>query len=206
MGKLMRAGRGHQGNQPGALRMVSSKKVRQIRVQSYLVLSALLQPAVSLQPLHSRPKLPSSNSFPFQERPKFMFLRLLPEIRNNIYRLVLCPDPDDANNGAVVSLTQPALTRVNRQIRGETLTIFYGENHFAIAMPFATSRDSYAPPPVTRSVSPRLAAYLELEEEGEQDRERSLAAHRDPVGWSQFLHTLDVLVSWALPRLALFSH
>lgn len=61
----------------------------------------------------------------------FPFLRLPPELRNVIYRLVLVTF-DNKGGLFPVFLTQPALTRVNRQIRKETLGIFYAENKFAM--------------------------------------------------------------------------
>ena len=61
-----------------------------------------------------------------------VFLKLPAEIRNQIYRLVLLSHQklkigtDDA--------LQPDLTKVCRQIRCETLSIFYGNNEFVFDM------------------------------------------------------------------------
>lgn len=70
------------------------------------------------------------------------FLDLPPELRNEVYRQVLVVDYEEESlldNGHIVigvhrpCVPEPALLAVNRQIRSETLSIFYGENVFRIA-------------------------------------------------------------------------
>lgn len=60
----------------------------------------------------------------------FQFTELPPEIRNKIYRFSLV-DND------LISLAQPALTRVSRVIRFECLPVFYGNNAFLLELPVA---------------------------------------------------------------------
>lgn len=61
----------------------------------------------------------------------FSFLLLPGEIRNMIYRNLLGPKFD---HDKIISIslfkTQPAITRVNKQIRVESLSIYYAENRF----------------------------------------------------------------------------
>ncbi|KAK4893562.1 hypothetical protein LTR27_008029 [Elasticomyces elasticus] len=66
-------------------------------------------------------------------------LELAAELRNQIFALaVVEPEPqhlfllDSASGGLRASFQQPALARVNRQIRSETLPIFYGQNVFRL--------------------------------------------------------------------------
>ncbi|KAK5721887.1 hypothetical protein LTR15_006480 [Elasticomyces elasticus] len=68
-----------------------------------------------------------------------MFPRLLilpPELRTQIWELVLItPQPLNVGQSSPTPRTilqQPALTRVNRQIREECLPIFYGQNTFLV--------------------------------------------------------------------------
>ncbi|KUI72140.1 hypothetical protein VM1G_07431 [Cytospora mali] len=59
----------------------------------------------------------------------FHFLNLPPEIRNDIYRLALVqPTTTD------LASPQPALTRVNKQVRAEALSIYYAENKFSLLL------------------------------------------------------------------------
>lgn len=69
------------------------------------------------------------------------FLELPPELRNEIYRhvIVVGHDEDLHEDEDYVEIaihrpyvTEPALLAVNRQIRSETVSIFYGENIFRI--------------------------------------------------------------------------
>lgn len=58
-----------------------------------------------------------------------------------IYRHVLDIQSKETRWEYVVeSLRQPALTRVSKQIRDETLPIFYGENEFVVDVPGAIGR------------------------------------------------------------------
>lgn len=58
----------------------------------------------------------------------FPFLNLPPDIRNTIYRHTLVhPDATDM-------ASQPALTRLNQQIRTECLPIYNGENRFSFLL------------------------------------------------------------------------
>ena len=68
----------------------------------------------------------SSTSFPF--------LSLPPEIRNHIYDLTLPSFPQKHIYiiQSAANLAQPALTRVNKQLRAETLSYYYSCNHFQI--------------------------------------------------------------------------
>ncbi|KAK5714263.1 hypothetical protein LTR17_017269 [Elasticomyces elasticus] len=75
-------------------------------------------------------------------------LDLAAELRNQIFALaVVEPEPqhlfrlESAADGLKASFQQPALARVNRQIRSETLPIFYGQNVFRLDedLPPATS-------------------------------------------------------------------
>lgn len=59
------------------------------------------------------------------------FLDLPPEIRNRIYALI----PHQAwlsVNSAPAKLKQPALAAVNRQLRAESLAVFYSQNKFVL--------------------------------------------------------------------------
>ena len=79
---------------------------------------------------------------------RISFLSLSPELRNQVYELALIPDGDGDGNVTgskaidVKSVRpnwcssrpgwalQPALTKVSRQIRQETIPIYYGKNIF----------------------------------------------------------------------------
>lgn len=55
------------------------------------------------------------------------------EIRNAIYRELVTPeDPFGLFNEIALFGAQPALSRVNKQIRAESLSIYYGENYFRL--------------------------------------------------------------------------
>ncbi|TKA25879.1 hypothetical protein B0A50_05634 [Salinomyces thailandicus] len=56
------------------------------------------------------------------------FLDLPPELRNRIYHFALAPDPSTA----LVRPAPPALSATSRQVRQETLPIFYGDNCFVL--------------------------------------------------------------------------
>ncbi|KUI63013.1 hypothetical protein VP1G_10131 [Cytospora mali] len=65
---------------------------------------------------------------PIHQKP-FRFLNLPPELRNYIYRLALVqPATTD------LAAPQPALTRVNKQVRAEALSIYYAENKFSLLL------------------------------------------------------------------------
>ncbi|KAK0247847.1 hypothetical protein B0A54_16556 [Friedmanniomyces endolithicus] len=69
-------------------------------------------------------------------------LALPPELRNRIYELVLVDMgdkiidiyPETDNFVTRPYLWQPALTRVSREVRHETLAIFYGQNSFRVPL------------------------------------------------------------------------
>ena len=86
-------------------------------------------------------------------------LSLPTELRNQIYRLVVVVDEDNVGGVArdtaicispipyrshVCDLTdwryQPALTRVSRQVRAESLPVYYGENEFVAFAWFRTGK------------------------------------------------------------------
>lgn len=64
-----------------------------------------------------------------------------PEIRNEIYRLVLvnttcnCRRRGRTHRHRKSTFVQPAFTRVSKQLREEALPIYYGENVFKISIP-----------------------------------------------------------------------
>ncbi|KAI9676124.1 MAG: hypothetical protein M1817_000869 [Caeruleum heppii] len=59
----------------------------------------------------------------------FPFLKLAPETRNHIYRLLLVSS-QRLNAASAVGSIHPAILSVNRQIQAEASSIFYGENYF----------------------------------------------------------------------------
>lgn len=123
-----------------------------------------------------------------------------PEIRNKIYHEVLVPALDDDNHGHVISLAQPGLTRTSRQIRNETLPIFYGQNHFAITIPPSNKRDWDVPctDRVTRSLSRCRAEYKKYELPILGGELPGFLTWLHPKGWGQFLYTLDVMVRFVM--------
>ena len=65
------------------------------------------------------------------DNPSQSLLSLPTEIREHIYRFVLCAKDNSLSTEQTdVRLQQPPLTRTCRLIRAETLTIFYGKNEF----------------------------------------------------------------------------
>lgn len=85
----------------------------------------------------------------------FRIMDLAPEIRDMIFKLVLCErktlwtlDPR--------LCSQPALTRVSRDIRAETLPIFYGYNRFALGLEILFNRNTRG----FVSLHPATKAYL----------------------------------------------
>lgn len=92
-----------------------------------------LSPAASeenIQVCREHESLPGP-SYLFKFCQTFSFLLLPGEIRNTIYRDLLGPR---FNRDGIISIslfrTQPAITRVNKQIRAESLSIYYAENRF----------------------------------------------------------------------------
>lgn len=65
----------------------------------------------------------------------FRFLFLPDEVRNMIYRDLVGPKfHDDKIISLSIFKSQPAITRVNKQIRAESLSIYYAENKFWMAV------------------------------------------------------------------------
>ncbi|KAG8158243.1 hypothetical protein KVR01_012004 [Diaporthe batatas] len=60
------------------------------------------------------------------------FLDLPAEIRNTIYRFSLIESSPDQR---IRGLVQPPLARTNRQVRSESLPIYYGNNRFQVEIP-----------------------------------------------------------------------
>lgn len=54
------------------------------------------------------------------------------ELRNQIYRIVLLEEEIDVPRTGIV---EPALLSVNKKVRKETVSIFYGENKFKLNLP-----------------------------------------------------------------------
>lgn len=72
-------------------------------------------------------------------RPSYFPLLKLPgEIRNRVYDFYLVPRNTDGSTKPV-SPYQPELTRVNRVVRGETLSLFYASNQFELSIPIINS-------------------------------------------------------------------
>ncbi|KAK0940210.1 hypothetical protein LTR29_008263 [Friedmanniomyces endolithicus] len=74
---------------------------------------------------------------------KCRLLTLPPELRNRIYELVLMDKdsitviniyPEDRRNGARPYLRQPAITRVSKELRHDTLRVFYGGKTFHVPL------------------------------------------------------------------------
>lgn len=62
----------------------------------------------------------------------FRFLALPAEIRDIIYREALVPRTPKGIKEPVCTLAHPPLARVSKQLRAESLPVFYGENQFFI--------------------------------------------------------------------------
>ncbi|ROV97253.1 hypothetical protein VSDG_04773 [Cytospora chrysosperma] len=73
----------------------------------------------------------------FQPVGHLPFLKLPPEVRNMIYQLILVDIGHERRpfRPRLPSFRQPALTQVNRQIRTETLSMFYTYNMFTLRVP-----------------------------------------------------------------------
>lgn len=88
---------------------------------------------------------------------KTCFLDLSAELRNSIYELALLEDAFFNNPNAFTSrrykITEPALLRVCRQVRDESLHVFYGANTF-------WCNDTYITRRFLRALSPRKLAAL----------------------------------------------
>ncbi|KAK7914057.1 hypothetical protein PG985_011760 [Apiospora marii] len=76
----------------------------------------------------------------------FGFLDLPPELRNKIYYLALGEyetSSDPYGPTTCTALAPPALTRTNRQIRKETLGLYYSQNRFSFKLPFPGGPDAF---------------------------------------------------------------
>lgn len=78
-----------------------------------------------------------------EAKSRISFMTLPPELRNRIYQLTLLPSKGDSgcvDNTTAIDLKtpnstwtrQPALTKVSRQIRAESLPLYYGLNKFVV--------------------------------------------------------------------------
>lgn len=98
------------------------------------------------------------------KHPRFSrFLDLAPELRNRIYEFAI-EDLNPTKQSRVSPMT-PAISRVNRQLRMETLPLFFRETCFTIVIwhPFAMS---------SRRESPEISA-----------KARSYFYHAETAGW-----------------------
>lgn len=88
---------------------------------------------------------------------KMCFLDLSAELRNSIYGMALLDDAFFNNPSAFTSrrykISEPTLLRVCKQIRDETLQVFYGANTF-------WCNDTYITRRFLRGLSPRKLAAL----------------------------------------------
>ncbi|KAK8064594.1 hypothetical protein PG994_007232 [Apiospora phragmitis] len=76
----------------------------------------------------------------------FPFLLLPPELRSEIYYLALGDHRawSDRYGPTICSaLAPPAIIRTNRQIRHETLPVYYGQNRFSITFPLPGGYDAF---------------------------------------------------------------
>lgn len=102
----------------------------------------------------------------------FRFLDLPPEVRNKIYQSCVCEAPGLYKDDLFPELPpifhdlrQAPITRVNKQIRDETLPIFYGNHKFLIELPelpwdwehIGPRREDYQDP--TELLLKRLSAF-----------------------------------------------
>lgn len=98
----------------------------------------------------------------------FPFLKLPPEIRNMVYKLVTVAPAGTALNG----LASPVLAQVNRLMRKECLPIFYGENDFILSIRRGPSESNHT------AVMARFAAYMDtLKESDGVDLVKSIWLH-----------------------------
>ena len=102
---------------------------------------------------------------------RISFLTLSPELRNRIYELACCPlrdgeggeahstairiEPRESYELSAPFATQPALTKVSRQIRQETLPIYYGTNEFNLYLD-----ETYRPAKGPDGLPTRGASYV----------------------------------------------
>lgn len=74
----------------------------------------------------------------------FPFLLLPGELRNMIYRVLLGPKFDHGEITRIpLSRNQPVITRVNKQIRAESLSIYYAENAFRLEVDLRNDHFGY---------------------------------------------------------------
>ncbi|KAK8121851.1 hypothetical protein PG984_010521 [Apiospora sp. TS-2023a] len=76
----------------------------------------------------------------------FRFLDLPPEIRNEIYYFALGEHQTSSEPygpTTCTALAPPALTRTNRQIRNETLGLYYSQNRFSFKLPLPGGQDAF---------------------------------------------------------------
>ncbi|EME84624.1 uncharacterized protein MYCFIDRAFT_195623 [Pseudocercospora fijiensis CIRAD86] len=78
----------------------------------------------------SQPTPKQANTPSAKDEQKCRLLTLPGELRNRIYRLVLLTANNEKISISSTGFSRPALTRVNKQVRRETLKIFYYENRF----------------------------------------------------------------------------
>ncbi|KAK7987186.1 hypothetical protein PG996_006213 [Apiospora saccharicola] len=76
----------------------------------------------------------------------FRFLDLPPELRNEIYYFALGEHQTSSEPygpTTCTALAPPALTRTNRQIRNETLGLYYSQNRFSFQLPVPGGQDAF---------------------------------------------------------------
>lgn len=106
----------------------SEEKVGKLVPQSMVGLLSSWDPNDSLAQPHQPVRLLTCHG----KTQPFRFLALPAEIRNMIYREALIPRTPEGIKKDVRTLAQPPLARVSRQLRAESVPIFYGENLFSI--------------------------------------------------------------------------
>lgn len=92
-----------------------------------------VRPRCSTRPEHVTPT--ETNTEDKKMEPHFF--RLSPELRNEIYRLVIptgCSFYIDDRYASPDTGAEPAVLRTNRQIRNEAITIYYQENEWNFPM------------------------------------------------------------------------
>jgi hypothetical protein len=115
--------------------------------------------SVSTSPPLSRPpkSRPRSKPSKNKEKSSFRFLDLPPELRNHVYRILLVKPAGERITLRGADRAQPSLLRVNKQLRGETASIYYSENTFTFhihdvngldMLPFRKLQSRYRSPQV----------------------------------------------------------
>ncbi|KAK8075611.1 hypothetical protein PG997_010274 [Apiospora hydei] len=96
------------------------------------------------------------------DKTPFPFLSLPPELRNMVYYLALGDLRASYGPTTCTALAPPALTQTNRQVRAETLSLYYSQNRFHFTLPLPGGPSAFerwcaamAPhfPYITRSLS-----------------------------------------------------